>query len=270
VTLAEETPTELHVRTEVREWLARNWDPDVTLAEWWIRLADSGWGYPTWPREWFGRGLPAELATAVRDEIRAAGALPPPHGIGQTMGAPVILQFGTEEQKRRWMRPLATGEEGWVQFFSEPNAGSDLASLQTKAVRDGDEWVVNGQKVWNSGTVTAERALLVARTNSDVPKHKGLSFFVIDVQQPGIEVRPIRQLNGQAEFNETAGSTTAGRSPWRRWPTSGAAMPRAPTTAWGRRRDGAPACSTSRCGRRSSSRSAIGGRRASRWARHRR
>jgi len=203
MTVVEEAPTELGVRTEVREWLATNWDPDVSLGEWWTRLADSGWGYPTWPREWFGRGLSPELAAVVREEIRAAGALPPPHGIGQTMGAPVILQYGTEEQKQRWLRPLATGEESWVQFFSEPNAGSDLASLQTRAVRDGDEWIVNGQKVWNSGTQTAERALLVARTDANVPKHRGLSFFVIDVEQPGIDVRPIRQLNGHAEFNET-------------------------------------------------------------------
>jgi alkylation response protein AidB-like acyl-CoA dehydrogenase len=203
MTVVEETPAELGVRTEVREWLAANWDPDLTLREWWTRLADSGWGYPSWPREWFGRGVSPELAAVVREEIRAAGGLPPPHGIGQTMGAPVILQFGTEEQKQRWLRPLATGEESWVQFFSEPNAGSDLASLQTRAERDGDEWVVNGQKVWNSGTQTAERALLVARTDSNVPKHRGLSFFVIDVEQPGVEVRPIRQLNGHAEFNET-------------------------------------------------------------------
>jgi alkylation response protein AidB-like acyl-CoA dehydrogenase len=203
VTIVEETPTELTVRAEVRGWLGANWDPDLTLAEWWARLADSGWGYPMWPREWFGRALSSELAAVVREEMRTVGALPAPHGIGQTMGAPVITRFGTDEQKRRWLRPLATGEEGWCQFFSEPNAGSDLASLQTRAVRDGDEWVVNGQKVWNSGTQTAERALLVARTNSDVPKHRGLSFFVIDVDQPGIEVRPIRQLNGHAEFNET-------------------------------------------------------------------
>jgi alkylation response protein AidB-like acyl-CoA dehydrogenase len=191
------------LRVEVREWLADNWRPDLTLREWWTRLADSGWAYPTWPREWFGKGLSPDRAVAIRDEMRAAGVIPAPYGIGQTMGAPVIFQFGTDDQKERWLRPIATGEESWCQFFSEPNAGSDLASLQTKAVRDGDEWIVNGQKVWNSGTVTADRGILVARTDSDVPKHKGLSFFVIDVHQPGIEIRPIKQMNGHAEFNET-------------------------------------------------------------------
>jgi alkylation response protein AidB-like acyl-CoA dehydrogenase len=191
------------VRAEVKAWVTENWSPDLTLAEWWSRLADSGWGYPTWPTDWFGRALPGDLAVAAQDELRQAGALLAPHGIGQTMGAPVIFQFGTEEQKQRWLPGIANGEESWCQFFSEPNAGSDLASLQTRAVRDGDEWVVNGQKVWNSGTLTADRAVLVCRTDSEVPKHKGLSFFIIDVHQPGIEIRPIRQMNGHAEFNET-------------------------------------------------------------------
>src|SRR5690606_22352511 len=134
--------------------------------------------------------------------LKAAGVLPPPHGIGQTMGAPVILEYGTEEQKQRWLPKIATGEEAWCQFFSEPDAGSDLASLTTRAVRDGDEWIVNGQKVWNSGTLTADRAVMPVRTNPDVPKHRGISFFIIDVDQPGIEVRPIKQLNGEAHFNE--------------------------------------------------------------------
>ncbi|HLY83669.1 MAG TPA: acyl-CoA dehydrogenase family protein [Acidimicrobiales bacterium] len=191
------------VRSEVRAWLAENWDLGCSVRQWWARLADSGWAYPTWPREWFGRGLAGDLAGVVREEIRAAGALPPPHGIGQTMGAPVVLQFGSDEQKQRLLPPLARGEENWCQFFSEPNAGSDLASLQTRAVRDGDDWVVNGQKLWNGGTTYADRGVLVARTDSGVPKHRGLSFFVIDIDQPGVEVRPIKQLNGEAEFNET-------------------------------------------------------------------
>ena len=191
------------VATEVRAWIADNWDDQLTVREWWRRLAESGWGFPTWPVEWYGRGLDADSAATVRAELKRAGALPPPHGIGQTMGAPVLLQFGTEEQKQRFLPKIATGEEAWCQFFSEPDAGSDLASLTTRAVRDGDECIVNGQKVWNSGTLTSDRAVMPARTNPDVPKHRGISFFIIDVDQPGIEIRPIKQMNGEAHFNET-------------------------------------------------------------------
>lgn len=197
------TAVETDLRTEVRAWLDANWDPQLTVREWWKRLAESGWAYPTWPVEWFGKGMSSDDAAIVRAEIKAAGALPPPHGIGQTMGAPVILQFGTEEQKQRWLPKIATGEEAWCQFFSEPDAGSDLASLNTRAVRDGEEWIVNGQKVWNSGTLTADRAVMPARTDPELPKHRGISFFIIDVVQPGIEVRPIEQMNGEAHFNET-------------------------------------------------------------------
>jgi alkylation response protein AidB-like acyl-CoA dehydrogenase len=118
------------------------------------------------------------------------------------MGAPTLFLFGDDEQKQRWMPCIAYGEEYWAQFFSEPGAGSDLASVQTRGVRDGDEWVFNGQKVWNSGTLFADRALLVARTDVDVPKHKGIGFFVLDVDQPGVEIRPIKQMNGRSEFNE--------------------------------------------------------------------
>jgi alkylation response protein AidB-like acyl-CoA dehydrogenase len=197
------TVVETDLRSEVRAWLADNWDPQLTVREWWRRLAESGWAYPTWPVEWFGKAMTSDEAAIVRAEIKAAGALPPPHGIGQTMGAPVIMQFGTEEQKQRWLPKIATGEEAWCQFFSEPDAGSDLASLNTRAVRDGDEWIINGQKVWNSGTLTADRAVMPVRTDPELPKHKGISFFIIDVDQPGIEVRPIKQMNGEAHFNET-------------------------------------------------------------------
>lgn len=188
---------------DVRAWLRDHWDPQLTVREWWKLLGESGWGFPAWPVEWFGKGLSPDLAKLVQLEIQAAGALPAAHGIGQTMGGPVILQFGTHEQKARFLPGIATGVEAWCQFFSEPDAGSDLASLKTRAEPDGDEWVVNGQKVWNSGTLTSDRGVLPLRTNSDVPKHRGLSFFIIDLDQPGIEVRPIKQLNGEAHFNET-------------------------------------------------------------------
>jgi alkylation response protein AidB-like acyl-CoA dehydrogenase len=190
-------------RAAVRSWIATAWDRGLTVRAWWTRLAESGWGYPTWSPEWFGRNLSAAEARAVREELATAGVLGPPAGMGPNMGAAVLFGHGTEEQKRRWLPSLAKGLENWCQFFSEPNAGSDLASVHTRAVRDGSEWIVNGQKVWNSGTLAADRGLLIARTDPDQPKHAGLSFFVIDVDQPGLEVRPIQQMNGRAEFNET-------------------------------------------------------------------
>ena len=191
------------IRRAVREWISEAWSDDLTLREWWRRLAESGWGFPEWPNEWFGRDLPPLAAEAVGAELALAGVIAPPGGVGTSMGAPVLFEFGTEEQRERWIPVLARGEEGWAQFFSEPNAGSDLASVQTRAVRDGGDWIVNGQKVWNSGTRQATRAILVARTDVEVPKHRGITFFVIDLQQPGIEIRPIRQMNGREEFNET-------------------------------------------------------------------
>ena len=195
--------TDLGLRQEVRAWVSENWAPDLTVRQWWLRLADSGWGYPTWPLDWFGRGLGPIEAGVVQEELAAADVLGPPSGSGTAMGGPVLFMFGTAGQKQRWLPALARGEEHWAQFFSEPGAGSDLAGVQTRAVRDGSHWIVNGQKVWNSGTLFADRALLVARTDPDVSKHKGIGFFVVDLDQPGVEIRPIRQMNGQAEFNET-------------------------------------------------------------------
>jgi alkylation response protein AidB-like acyl-CoA dehydrogenase len=190
------------VGAAVGEWIAAHWRLDLTVREWWAVLAGSGWGFPTWPTEWFGRGLPSDVGAAVRAELAAAGAIGPPAGIGQMMAAPLILEFGTDEQKGRLLPRLVTGEESWCQFFSEPGAGSDLAGLQTGAVRDGDEWVVNGQKVWSGGAMDADHAIILARTNLDQPKHKGISYMVIDTDQPGIEIRPIRQMDGEAHFNE--------------------------------------------------------------------
>src|SRR3984957_6473686 len=183
-------------------WLAENWDPQLTVRQWWARLAESGWGFPQFPEQWFGRGLPADAAAGVRAAFTEAGALGPPAGNGQSLSAPMLLVHGSEEQKARFLPPLVFGEETWCQFFSEPGSGSDLASAQTRAVRDGDVWHVDGQKVWTSGAQWADRGMLLARTNRDVPKHQGLSFFIIDVVQPGIEVRPLHQMNGAHGFNE--------------------------------------------------------------------
>jgi alkylation response protein AidB-like acyl-CoA dehydrogenase len=188
-------------REEALSWLIANWDPSLTVRSWWARLAESGWGFPTWPEAWFGRGLSAEAGAGVRSAFSEAGALPPT-GLGQMLGGPMLLLHGSEEQKARFLPPLVRGEEFWCQFFSEPGSGSDLASAQTRAVRGDGGWTVDGQKVWTSGAQWADRGMLVARTSRDVPKHQGLSFFIIDVRQPGIQVRPLHQMNGARGFNE--------------------------------------------------------------------
>jgi alkylation response protein AidB-like acyl-CoA dehydrogenase len=189
-------------RAAAAQWLTANWDPELTVRDWWARLADSGWGFPTWPEAWFGQGMSADAAAGVRSAYAEAGVLGPPTGLGQLLGGPMLLVHATDEQKARFLPALARGEESWCQFFSEPGAGSDLAGAQTRAVQDGAEWVVDGQKVWTSGAQWADRGMLLARTNRDVPKHHGLSFFIIDIDQPGIEVRPLHQMNGAHGFNE--------------------------------------------------------------------
>jgi alkylation response protein AidB-like acyl-CoA dehydrogenase len=190
------------VRTEVRAWLDDNWDPDLTVADWWQRLADSGWAMPTWPEEHSGRGLARPEANAVSAEIGEAGALGPPGGLGTMLAAPTIITHGTDEQKQRFLPKIANGQEAWCQLFSEPGAGSDLAGLQAKAVKDGDEWIVNGQKVWTSGGQHADLGMLIARTDPDAPKHAGISYFGIRMHQPGIDVRPLVEMTGRALFNE--------------------------------------------------------------------
>jgi alkylation response protein AidB-like acyl-CoA dehydrogenase len=187
---------------EVRAWIASNWDLARRLGAWWRLLADAGLAFPTWPVGLGGRGWSAADGRMVERELAAAGAIGAPSGVGQTMGGPTVLAHGTEAQQAQFVPPLASGEECWCQLFSEPGAGSDLAGLRTRAVMDGDRWVVNGQKVWNSDAHRADRGLLLARTDVDVPKHQGISFLLVDMEQPGIEVRPLRQMNGDAEFDE--------------------------------------------------------------------
>ena len=166
---------------------------------------DAGLAWVHYPAGLGGQGLPRSLQPVVDRAFDAAGGPsnhPERNGIGLGMAAPTILAHGTPEQQRRWLRPLWTGEEIWCQLFSEPGAGSDLAGLSTRAVRDGDQWIINGQKVWTSVAHLASRAILVARTNPDAPKHEGLTYFSLDMTQPGVDVRPLRQMTGEAEFNE--------------------------------------------------------------------
>jgi len=166
---------------------------------------DAGLAWVHFPVGLGGLGAARSLQPGVDRAFHAAGAPdnnPRLNGIGLGMAAPTILRHGTDEQKQRFLRPLWTGEEVWCQLFSEPGAGSDLANLGTRAVLDGDTWAVNGQKVWTSLAHEAAWAILVTRSNPDVPKHRGMTYFLCDMKAPGIEVRPLRQLTGEAEFNE--------------------------------------------------------------------
>ena len=187
---------------ELRAFLEDSWDPDLTVREWWERLGMSGWAAPAWPVEYHGKGLAPADAARVFAEIDRFGSLGPPGGLGMLLAGPTIFTHGTDEQKAKHLPDIVTGRIGWAQLFSEPVAGSDLAGLQTRAVLDGDEWVVNGQKVWTSNAHIADLGMLLARTDIDAPKHKGISYLLVDMHQPGIEVRPLRELTGRALFNE--------------------------------------------------------------------
>jgi alkylation response protein AidB-like acyl-CoA dehydrogenase len=194
------------VRQRVREFLAGHDPAAMPRLEFLRARFDAGLAAVHYPPGLGGLGLPRALQGVVDAELAAARAptnQPERIGIGLGMAAPTILAFGTDEQKARWLRPLWTGEEVWCQLFSEPGAGSDLAGLATRAVRDGaEQWVVTGQKVWTSMAHEARWGLLLARTDPDVPKHAGLSYFGCDMTADGVEVRPLRQLTGEAEFNE--------------------------------------------------------------------
>ena len=193
--------TDDDIRTEVRQWLAQNWDPGADRTGWTQRVFDAGWSAPSWEPEWGGRGLSDPQSRIVAAEFAAVGA----YGTGADradMLACTIHDLGAEEQKLRLIPPSVRGETRWCLLYSEPGAGSDLAGLRTRAERDGDDWVVNGQKVWTSFAAHADYGLLVARTDWDAPKHKGISFFIFPMRQSGVEVRPIHQITGESEFNE--------------------------------------------------------------------
>jgi alkylation response protein AidB-like acyl-CoA dehydrogenase len=200
-------------REELRAWLAENHPPaaptkggeDAQYAwrrDWQRRLYDAGWAAPAWPVEYGGRGASLTESAIYFEEIGLARVPLPANVLGLLLGGPTLMVWGTPEQKERYLAPILSAEEIWCQGFSEPDAGSDLASLKTRAVKDGDEWVVTGQKVWTSGAQYSKWCMLVARTDGDAPKHKGLTYFLMDMDQEAVQVRPLRQITGEAEFNE--------------------------------------------------------------------
>lgn len=193
--------TDDQVRDEVRQWLAENWDPKIDRAEWGRRVFESGWAAASWEPQWWGRGLSDAQSRIVAAEFAAVGA----RGAGadrSDLMACTLHDLGSDEQKHRLIPPALSGQTRWCLLYSEPSAGSDLAGLRTRADRDGDDWVINGQKVWTSFAKSADYGLLVARTDWDVPKHKGISFFIFPMRQTGVEIRPIHQITGESEFNE--------------------------------------------------------------------
>ncbi|MFL5833297.1 MAG: acyl-CoA dehydrogenase family protein [Solirubrobacterales bacterium] len=206
------SPSEEEFRDEVRSWLRENHpgpEPEAGLdevmafrREWQLKLHAAGWAGISWPKEYGGRG-----ATMIEQAIFAAEATrqeapAPANVLGLAMGGPVVIAHGSDEQKARYLEPILTGEEIWCQGFSEPESGSDLASLKTRAVKDGDEWVVTGQKVWTTFAQYAKWCMLVARTDPDAPKHQGLTYFLVDMEQEAVQTRPLVQITGEGEFNE--------------------------------------------------------------------
>ena len=195
------TGTGTETVAQARAWLAEHRTQTMSKRAWRELVVDERWSALRWPSDWFGRDLSDDDAKAVEAEFAAAGATGPGQDIFN-LWAGTMLAYGSDELKRRFLRPLLLDDVAMCLLYSEPGAGSDLAGLRTTAVRDGDEWVVNGQKVWTSGARGAEYGMLIARTDWDVPKHRGITFFWFLMHQPGVEVRPLRQATGDARFNE--------------------------------------------------------------------
>ena len=203
---------ELAFRDELAAWFADNDpgdEPDGDDETRWVwrrdfqrRLADGGWAAVHWPREFGGRGATLTESAIFFEELGRSGAPLPVNVLGLLLAGPTIMTWGTQEQKDRYLGPILSAEEIWCQGFSEPDAGSDLAGLKTRAVKDGEGWVVSGQKVWTSAAQYSKWCMLVARTDPDAPKHKGLTYFLMDMEQEEIAVRPLRQITGEPEFNE--------------------------------------------------------------------
>jgi len=194
--------TESSLRAEVRAWLEANFDPELGLVEWRSKLIDAGWGAPGWPKAWHGRGLAPALASVVDQEIRRIGAVGVASAGPRGLAAQTLLAHGSDYLKKKFLKRSLTGEDAWCQLFSEPGSGSDLAGAMTRADFKDGEWIVNGQKVWTTSAHHADWGFLLARTNFDVPKHQGLSYFIIDMRQNGVTVQPLRQMNGHASFNQ--------------------------------------------------------------------
>ena len=194
--------TEDEIRSEVRAWLEANWDSNLGLVEWRLKLADSGWGVPTWPNEWYGKGLSDGLGRMIDEEFGRVGAVTVARTGIRNLAAATILAHGSTMHKEKFLLRILTGEDSWCQLFSEPGSGSDLAGATTRADMKGNKWVVNGQKVWTTSAHHAQYGLLLARTDWDVAKHKGLSYFILDIEQDGVDVQPLRQMNGHASFNQ--------------------------------------------------------------------
>ena len=207
------TAAELAFRDELRGWLAANepgeephGDEDAHYdwrRRWQRTLHDGGWAAVHWPVEYGGRGASLTQSAIFYEELGHARAPLPANALGLLLGGPTVMVWGTEEQKERWLPPILSAEEIWCQGFSEPEAGSDLAAVKTRAVKEGDEWVVTGQKVWTSTAQYSKWCMLVARTETGLPKkHQGLTYFLMDMEQDGVEIVPLKQITGESEFNE--------------------------------------------------------------------
>ena len=219
----DDTPQEAAFRTQARDWIAGNapkqYEDDLRKASlgrvqlkganilevakaWQKKKADAGWAVPHWPKDYGGRGATPIERVIWQQEEGVFGKLGALFIIGQGMCGPTMMAFASEDQKRHFLPPLASGENVWCQLFSEPAGGSDVAGLRTRAEKDGDDWIINGQKIWTSGAHISDYGILITRTDPTVPKHKGLTMFFLEMKSPGVEIKPIKQANGQSEFNE--------------------------------------------------------------------
>jgi alkylation response protein AidB-like acyl-CoA dehydrogenase len=205
------SPSEQEFRDELRAWLEENHPGEEPTGDeaafefrkdWQLKLHDAHYAGLSWPKEYGGRGATLIEQAIFGEEMARAKAPPTANVLGLVMGGPVVIAHGTDEQKNRYLEKILSGEEIWCQGFSEPDAGSDLAALKTRAVKSNGDWVVTGQKVWTTYAHQAKWCMLVARTDPDAPKHQGLTYFLMDMEQDAVQVRPLRQITGESEFNE--------------------------------------------------------------------